>query len=314
MFDGTGPIVSRSVASLLAAAMLVAGAPPLQGQTATSFRSGIDVVTLTVTVSRRDNRVVSDLEQANFVVLEDGVPQDLVYFSAARSPIALSLLLDTSASMGGRLAFAQTAASEFAARLGNEDVVQVIDFDSRVTVTQDFTNDRTAVEAAIRKAEPGGSTSVYNAVYIALKAFEKLKPIADRPRRHAIVLLSDGDDTSSLVDFDQVLEQVKHSAVAVYAIGLRSAQDRVLRRARADGDFVLKQFAQQSGGRAFFPDRPEDLAGVYAQVADEIGSQYLLGYIPSGRAGRRGWRTLTVRVDRPDSTARTRAGYFAAGK
>jgi Ca-activated chloride channel homolog len=281
------------------------------GQSVPAFRAGVDIVSLTVSVTS-GSRPVAGLQRSDFTVLEDGIPQPLVYFSATRSPVALSLLIDSSASMEGRLGLAQEAAIQFTRQMRPADLVQVIDFDSRVQVTQDFTADLAALEYAVRETKAGGSTSLYNAVYIALKQLERVPSAAsDQVRRHAIVLLSDGDDTSSLVDFDDVLEQVKRSNVGMYVIGLRSASDARFGPS-AQGEFVLRQFAQQTGGRAFFPQRAEDLSGVYTQVADEIASQYVLGYIPNNAGSRAAWRNISVRVAKPDCVARTRAGYFAS--
>src|SRR4030095_12691582 len=129
----------------------------------------------------------------------------------------------------------------------------VIDFDTSVQVRQDFTTDRNALEHAIRQTSAGGSTALYNAVYIALK--ELKKTIRDEPlpesRRRAIVILSDGEDTSSLVDFDEVLDLAAPSGTAIYAIGLLG-QDPARVRKPQDAEFVLRRLAQQTGGRAFF--------------------------------------------------------------
>jgi Ca-activated chloride channel family protein len=281
-------------------------------QSVASFRAGVDIVPLTVSVTNVNSRPVGNLQQSDFTILEDGLPQSIVYFSATRSPIALSLLIDSSASMEGRLGLAQEAAIQFTRQMRPDDLVQVVDFDSRVQITQDFTADHAALEAAVRATQAGGSTSLYNAVYIALKQLERVPAASsDQIRRHAIVLLSDGDDTSSLVGFDEVLEQVKRSNVGMYVIGLRSPSEARF-GPNSQGDFVLRQFAQQTGGRAFFPQRAEDLAGVYTQVADEIASQYVLGYVPRDRRSNTPWHSISVRVAKPDCVARTRAGYFAS--
>jgi Ca-activated chloride channel homolog len=304
----TAILVAVILAALSAARVLT--------QSVSAFRVGVDLVSLSVTVTptKGSNRPVAGLEKSDFTVLEDGVPQSLVYFSAIRSPIALSLLIDTSASMEGRLGLAQEAAIQFTRQIRPDDLVQVIDFDSRVQISQDFTSDRGALETAVRATQAGGSTSLYNAVYIALRELQRvLSPApADQIRRHAIVLLSDGDDTSSLVGFDEVLDQVKRSNVGIYVIGLRSPDSRLA--PTSEGDFVLRQFAQQTGGRAFFPQRAEDLAGVYAQVAEEIASQYVLGYVPGSPRAGTAWRNISVRVAKPDCLARTRTGYFASAR
>ena len=158
---------------LVAAGALLAVASAATAQDSTQvFRAGIAVVSLNVTVANSQNRFVTGLEQSDFSVFEDGAAQDLLYFSKTSLPIALSLLIDTSASMEERLTVAQDAAVGFAQRVRSQDMAQVIDFDSRVEILQNFTNDKAALERAIRSTSSGGSTSLYNAVYIALRELE----------------------------------------------------------------------------------------------------------------------------------------------
>lgn len=301
-----------SAAALLAG--LLAGAPvgaQAPGPQQPAFRAGVDLVSLNVTVTDRDSRYVTDIDVDRFQVYEDGALQDVSFFSRTQLPIALSLLMDTSASMTEKMETAQLAAVGFAERLRDEDLASVIDFDSRVDIRQGFTNARDELAAAIRRTSAGGSTSLYNAIYIALKELGKIAPAtAGDIRREAIVVLSDGEDTSSLVDFDEVLELAKRSDTIIYSIGLRSRDIRT-RRGFREADFVLRQLAQETGGRAFFPQRAEDLAAIYRQISDELSSQYTLGYTSKNpmRDGR--WRRLVVRVDRPDVAARTKQGYYA---
>jgi Ca-activated chloride channel homolog len=188
----------------------------------------------------------------------------------------------------------------------------VIDFDSRVTVLQGFTSNGDDVERAIRSTTAGGSTSLHNALYISLKELEKIKPqSADEVRRRAIIVLSDGEDTSSLVSYEEVLELAKRSETAVYTIALQ-AKDGPQTKGFREAEFVLRQFALETGGRSFFPARPEDLRNVYGQIADELSSQYSLGYTSSNPRQDGRWRRIAVQVARPQTTARTKRGYYAA--
>src|SRR5204863_1765712 len=165
---------------------------------------------------------VTDLTPEDFSVFEDGVKQDVTFFTKANLPIALALLLDTSASMETKLPTAQEAAIGFAKKLRTQDLAEVIDFDSRVVVLQSFTSNGGELEQAIRKTSAGGSTSLYNAVYIALKDLKKVvAKNVDEIRRQAIIVLSDGEDTSSLLPFEEVLDLAKRSETAIYTIGLR---------------------------------------------------------------------------------------------
>jgi Ca-activated chloride channel family protein len=293
-----------------------AGQPPApggaQGQ-APSFRAGVELVSLNVTVTDATNHYVTDLDQGDFQVYEDGVKQDVTLFNRSNLPIALALLVDTSASMEGRLPVAQEAAIGFARRLRPQDLAEVIDFDSRVVILQAFTNKASELEQAIRRTSAGGSTSMYNAIYIALKDLKKVVATStDEIRRQAIVVLSDGEDTSSLLPFEEVLDLAKRSETAIYAIGLRSNEGTsVAGKGFKEAEFVLRQLTQETGGRAFFPNQPTELAGIYTQIGDELSSQYTVGY--TSRNGRRdgAWRRIVVRVNRPSATARTKQGYFA---
>jgi len=206
---------------------------------------------------------------------------------------------------------AQEAAIGFAKRLRPQDLGELVDFDTRVEVAQEFTSDIARLEGAIRRTSAGGSTALYNALYIALKELKKIQAKTEEEiRRQAIVVFTDGEDTSSLVTFDEVLDLAKRSETAIYSIGLRS-RDEEQGKGFKEADFVLRELAQQTGGRAFFPARVEDLSGVYTQIADELSSQYLLGYISKNTRRDGTWRRVVVRITRPGVVTRTKQGYFA---
>ncbi len=288
----------------------VAVAATTSAQQLPSFRAGVDLVSLTVTVTDAAGRYVTDLTPDRLSVFEDGEKQDIWYFDRANVPIALSLLIDTSASMEDKMATAREAAAGFARSLRPQDLGQLIGFADRVAVLQPFTNDKAALERAIRETVANGSTALRNAIYIALKELKKIRAATEQDiRRQAIVVFTDGADTSSLMDFDELLDLAKRSETAIYPIGLRSPTE-ISARTYADTDYSLRQLAQQTGGRAFFPTRIEDLAGVYAQIADELANQYVVGFVSKKTRRDGAWRKLIVRVDREGTTARTRPGYF----
>jgi Ca-activated chloride channel family protein len=274
------------------------------------FRAGVELVSLNVTVTDSQGRYVTDLEQADFSVFEDGAKQELSFFNRTNLPIALSLLIDSSASMEQRMEHAQEAAIGFAKRIRDQDLAQVVDFDSRVEIKLGFTNKIEELEAAIRTTSPGGSTALHNAVYISLKELAKVRAKnPDEIRRQAIVLLSDGEDTSSLVSFEEVLELAKRSETAIYTIGLQPRETSALRGFR-EAEFVLRQLAQETGARAFFAQKIEDLKDVYAQIAAELSSQYSMGYASKNPRRDGAFRRLVVQVSRPNTTARTKRGYY----
>jgi len=287
-----------------------AAAPQAPAPKPQVFRAGVELVSLNVTVLDSQGRYVTDLEQPDFSVFEDGAKQELTFFNRTNLPIALSLLIDSSASMEQRMENAQEAAIGFAKRIRGQDLAQVVDFDSRVEIKQGFTNKTEELETAIRSTSPGGSTALHNAVYISLKELAKVRAKnPDEIRRQAIVVLSDGEDTSSLVSFEEVLELAKRSETAIYTIGLQPRETSALRGFR-EAEFVLRQLAQETGGRAFFAQKIEDLKDVYAQIADELSSQYSMGYASKNPRRDGAFRRLVVQVARPNTTARTKRGYY----
>lgn len=305
---------ATAAAAIAAACVIGTGAaapqPPDTAAQAPSFRAGVDVVSLNVTVTDREGRFVTDLAESAFRVYEDGVQQEINFFTRTQLPLALALLIDTSASMDEKMATAQEAAIGFAQRLRPEDLAEIVDFDSRVNILQPFTNDVEQLEGAIRRTTAGGSTSLYNAIYIALRELAKAPLRQADLRREAIIVLSDGEDTSSLVSFDEVLELAKRSNTAVFCIGLQSEESRS-RSGFREADFVLRQLAQETGGRTFFPERVEELPEIYRQISDELSSQYSVGYISANPLRNGRWRRVIVRVDRDAVSARTRQGYYA---
>ena len=275
-----------------------------------AFRTTVDIVSLNVTVMDGQNRYVTDLEQNEFSVFEDGVKQDLTFFTRRQQAIALSLLLDSSASMEDKLQTLQTAAANFIKRLKPNDLGQVIDFDSSVQIRQGFTSSQGDLERAVFQTASGGSTSLHNAIYISLKELAKIRAANDEDiRRQALVVFSDGEDTSSLVSFDEVLDLAKRSETAIFTIALRGADTQT--RGFREAEFVMRQLAQETGGRAFFPQKIQDLEGVYSTIGDELASQYSLAY--TSRNGRRdgAWRRVVVQVAKSNVTPRTKKGYYA---
>jgi Ca-activated chloride channel family protein len=277
-----------------------------------AFRSNVDVIAMNVTVTDASRRYVADLDRPDFHIFEDGRPQQVTFFQKRSLPLALALLIDTSASMELNLAVAQEAAIGFVRELSAVDVAAVIDFDTRVQLRQGFTSDQAALEGAIRKTAAGGSTALYNAVYIALKELNKTildEPIAES-RRRAIVILSDGEDTSSIVAYEEVLGLAARSDIAIYAIGLMGRETVGVKRPN-EAQFVLRRFAEQTGGRAFFPGDAKELAAIYGEIKAELMNQYFLAY-ESNNVRRDGqFRRIAVRVERAGAVARSRPGYYA---
>ena len=288
--------------------------PSQVDSTTAAFRAGIDIVWLNVTVTHSDQRFVSDLLERDFTVLENGVAQPIRYFAKTGAPLSIALLLDTSGSMKAALPIAQEAAIGFVRQIADGDLVSIVDFETRVEISQELTDDVSALERAINGTRVGGGTSLYNALDLALQELTKPTPDQGRaPRRRVIIVLSDGEDTSSVVKLDQVLNRALRTDTIIYGVGLGLGRQPTNSPDGESGELILRRLAQQTGGRAFFTDDANELARFYGRIRDELANQYSLAYEFAGvRDGK--WRRLDVRVDRPNTTARTRAGYFGGAQ
>jgi Ca-activated chloride channel family protein len=209
--------------------------------------------------------------------------------------------------MDDKMGFAQEAAVNFVGTMKEDDLTEVVEFGSKAHVLQPFTADHDVLTRAIRMTQAGGTTSLYNALYIALKNLSRRR---EDIRRQAIVVLSDGEDTSSLVSFEQVMELAKDTDVTVYTISLRRPNAR-RGRAFSEAEFVLKKLAEETGGQWFFPGQIEELESVYERIATELKSQYNIGYISNNPRRDGSWRRVVVQTGYPDLVVRTKLGYFA---
>jgi Ca-activated chloride channel family protein len=293
----------------LAAALEAAAAAAQQPAVRHPYRSRVDLVSLTVAVTDARRRFVHDLLPEHFQVLEDGRPQDVAFFSETGTPLSVVIVIDSSGSMDEAMATAQEAAIAFAHSLRPGDRGAVVDFDTEVRVLQSFTTDVDALERAILGATAEGRTALYDAVHTSLKELDAL-PVSDpaRPDRRAIVLLSDGEDTSSRVGFEALLAVANRSATSIYAVGLGEG-DADGRPIRIQAELALRQLALQSGGRAFFPTHARQLPAVYHEISAELASQYALAYASSNTRRDGQWRSISIRMP-PGLEAHARPGYY----
>jgi Ca-activated chloride channel family protein len=277
-----------------------------------TFGTGIEVINLNLSVTDAADSYVTDLDAQDFAVYEDGIRQELSLFTHENLPISMVIMIDTSASMEEKIAVAQQAAIRFTKTLRPVDLAQVVQFNDRATTLQPFTNDQDALEAAILATDTSGSTALHNALYIALKDLSR----EDNPnelRRRAIVLLSDGEDTASLVTDDQVLELAKQNEINIYAISLRPSrpQDRE-RQAFSQAEYLLTALTRETGGRVYFPASLSELDAVYDRIAEELRTLYSVGYVSSNQRRDGKWRRIVVRVPERDGVSvRHKLGYYA---
>jgi Ca-activated chloride channel family protein len=317
------------VLSAVAAAAQQPPAPAMAGSHAASaygpdparpsFTSGIDLVALTVTVTDANRRHISNLSADDFQVFEDGVLQRVSFFGMSDVALDVALLVDGSASMTDALPLARDAARGLLGTLRAGDRASLVEFRSTVRVTEPLTSDLARVAAGLERLTAAGGTTLHNALYVTLKEFQKQAAAEAEVRRRAIVVLSDGEDTGSLIGFEEVLDLARRAAVTIYTVGLKNEVQLLREKSRRNGrrffdqsDYALRRLADETGARAFFPEGVQDLPAVYDTIAAELSSQYALGYVSRNPVRNGAWRRLRVRVaEQPGVRSRTRLGYFA---
>ncbi|MBX3297170.1 MAG: VWA domain-containing protein [Acidobacteria bacterium] len=265
----------------------------------------IDSNLVVLNVSVRDGRGlhVSGLRQSAFSVLEDGVTQPVSFFAAEETPFAAVILLDSSGSMGSNISLARSAAIRFLDGLRPEDNVAIYRFDSRVHMVQDFSNSRD-VNERIFEVKADGMTVLYDAIF---KAAEEL---SKRPeKRRAIIVLSDGADTQSGRSATRALKAASAANAVIYSVDMTPSSSTSSGRQASRA--VLKDFAEKTGGT--FVEKPggADLRTAFEAIVKELGVQYTLGYEPLNEKKDGKWRSIELRIARPNLTIRTRDGYYA---
>ena len=254
----------------------------------------VNRVILWVTVTDPSDRVVENLTKDDFTVLEDGVKQEIREFSREDRAITMAMVLDSSGSMRDSMKELHEAASGFIDTLRPIDRALVIDFDDKVFLLQDITADLAALKDAVTSTEALGSTALYDSLHAA---YRKLRGVEGRK---AVILLTDGDDTSSLYGYERILEEVKGGSIMIFTIGLGEAKKSVLR-----------ELAETTGGRAFFVSKASELAGTYKKIAEELQRQYYISYATANKNWNGRFVKLEVVPRDKHWTVRARKGYFA---
>jgi Ca-activated chloride channel family protein len=303
-----GVLFSAALLFLLAAVALA----QTQSQPPLTFGSSIEIINLTVTVTDAQGRLIPGLDRNAFSVFEDGVKQELALFNKDRLPLSVVLLMDTSASMEDKISVARSAAKRFIATLVPEDRARVVAFNNRIDILQDFTNDKTALSQGIDKLQPAGATALHNAFYISIKDLQKEKQVGAQARRQAIILLSDGENTASIVTDEQVIDLARKAEISIYSIRLTTDYEGDKGRAAfSQATHLLSVLARETGGQAFFPAQIQELDSVYDRIAEEMRTQYSLGYVPTNLKKDGRYRRIVVRVPARDNVVlRYKLGYF----
>lgn len=273
------------------------------------FRAEVAAVLLYVTAVDGQGRYMADLEAEDFEVYEDGERQEITHFTSEPRPFVAGLLLDTSGSMEGtKIARARQGALTFLEQVTEQDEMFVMTFDSYPRLVQDLTGNTALLREAFSDLAVGGATSLNLAVV------EAADILVERPERRAVIVLSDGYDTTQTVSVDQAVDYARRLDVRVYGIGIFGTQTGDLRGRRSfdsfnPGEDSLRAFSDGTGGRSIILDSLGELQAAYEDIANELKSQYALAYRPSDPADPGEWREIEVEVDGAGEV-RTKPGYF----
>jgi Ca-activated chloride channel family protein len=290
----------------VAAALLLGGGFTAYAQQPT-FRSDTRTVALYATVTDAQKRLVPDLTQEDFEILDNDKPQTVDLFINEVQPITVVVMLDTSASMTGNLKLLEQAAEQFLIRMLPADKGLVGAFNDKIEFfPSNFTHDRDRLITALRELDFGNPTRLYDAIAASMDRLYKIDG------RRVVLVFTDGDDTGSRENISSVLERARQNEVMVYAIGLRSDYFNGSRQVRSKPDSGLRRLAEETGGGYFELDKSSDLAPTFTRVAQELHSQYVLGFTPTSLDGK--VHRLTVRAKRPGMIVRARRTYIAAAE
>lgn len=290
-------------------------APPSDGDeravaSQARFRQGVDLVSLDVCARDATGRPLTNLTARDFLVLENGKQQSIsIVMPSGAVPLTVVLLIDHSMSMdGAKLARAQEAARLFVSQLRPEDRLEIVAFNQRATRVLAFSDDRSAAAMALTSIRAAGTTSIYEALLVASNDLVRARAGAEPETREVIILLSDGEDTASVVGFDEVLPAVRRSGAIVYTLSLRTDAKGVWLGAT----WPLLELARDTGGRSLGVPVLDTLPQLYAEIAAEVRHLYRIGYVSNDERRDGRWRQVVVRVLTEDARIRTRAGYYAA--
>jgi VWFA-related protein len=292
---------------------------PQQGKTPPII-STTGLVHLVATVMDRHRNFITDLDQSDFKILEDGTPQEIRYFGRDTDlPLRIGILLDTSNSIRPRLEFEKDAAMDFLQHVirRNQDQAFLMTFDNEPEVIQDYTGDLALLTDAIRKQRAGGGTALNDAIYLAGEKLSRAPlPKVNPEVRRVLVVISDGDDNLSDHALSESVEAAIRAEAAIYCIStntdwLAIDGDKPRKMHVEGGDKVLEQFADQSGGRVFYPYKVDDLAQSFVDIGTELRSQYFIAYSPTNVQSTGQYHKIEVQTDRKGLNVRTRKGYYA---
>ena len=268
------------------------------------FRSGTRIVSIQATVTDSNGRLVPGLEQEDFTILDNDKPQEITFFDNNVTPFTVVVMLDFSASMTGNLDRLKLAAEQFLLRMLPQDKGQVGAFSDKIQFSGEFTNKRDDLIFALRDLQFGNPTRLYDAIN------ESMAMLKGMEGRKVVLAFTDGDDTASRVGMGDVLDRARDEEVMVYAIGLESEYFNGQRQVRSRPDRGLRRLAEETGGGYFELKKADDLGPTFTRVAQELHSQYSLGFSPAVLDGKE--HRLAVRLNKVGMNVRARRSYIAA--
>jgi Ca-activated chloride channel homolog len=290
---------------LVVPALVLAAASIVLAQQEPTFKSSTRIVSVIATVIDAQGRIVPDLQQEDFTILDNGKPQSITFFEDEVRPFTAVVMLDFSASMTANLELLKRASEQFLIRLLPQDKAQVGAFSDKIQFSGEFTSDRDDLIGALKELQFGNPTRLYDATY---QSIDELKAIDGR---RVVVVFTDGDDTDSRLGAGDVLESAKDHETMIYAIGLESTfYIGPGRMQRTRPDRTLRKFADETGGGYFELKKTDDLAPTFTRVAQELHSQYTLGFTPTLLDGKE--HKLELKVKQAGMTARARKSYIAS--
>ena len=290
--------------STVVAIAALAGSLVVAAQDQPIFKSNVRTVPIYATVVDPSGRLVPDLEQGDFQILDNGKPADVTLFSNESQPFTAVVMLDTSASMTANLKLLNRAAEQFLLRLLPVDRAQVGAFNDKIQLSGTFTNNRDELIGALNDLYFGNPTRLNDGIAAGLDALRGIDG------RRVVLVFTDGEDTSSKIGFKTVLEQARDEEVMVYAIGLESEFFNGMRIVKTRPSRDLRKIADETGGGYFELVKTAELAPTFSRVAQELRSQYLIGFAPAALDGK--VHKLEVKVTKPGMTVRARRSYLAA--
>lgn len=294
------------LSSIVSVGILLAGTAVLatSGQDQPIFKSSVRTVPIYATVIDGSGRLVPDLERGDFTILDNGKPAELSLFSNQSQPFSAVVMLDTSASMTANLKLLNRAAEQFLMRLLPVDRAQVGAFNDKIQLSGTFTNDRDELIGALNDLYFGNPTRLNDGIAAGLDALKGIEG------RRVVLVFTDGEDTASRTGFKSVLERARDEEVMVYSIGLESEFFNGMRVVKTRPSRDLRKISDETGGGYFELLKTVDLAPTFSRVAQELRSQYLIGFAPVALDGK--VHKLDVKVNRPGMIVRARKSYLAA--